>query len=188
MAERRTPTDEHTAREALDPIERHEAPMATDETILVEAYGREVVLNACLGHKANETLGRLLSALIGQQTGSSVGLETDPYRIELEVPSGIYLGDIVDLLFDTDPDHVEPLIELSLKNADSLKFTLAQVAAKFGALKRWGGRVAVASDATACWRHFVTRRFTTKRSGRHSTSNSMSTARVGYSSRSVTAR
>ena len=135
------PTDEHTASEALDPIERHEAPMATDETMLVEAYGREVVLNACLGHKTNETLGRLLSALIGQQTGSSVGLETDPYRIELEVPSGIYLGDVVDLLFDTDPDHVEPLIELSLKNSDSLKYTLAQVAAKFGALKGWkGGR------------------------------------------------
>jgi len=135
------PTDEHTASEALDPIERHEASTPTDETILVEAYGREVVVNACLGHKANETLGRLLSALIGQQTGSSVGLETDPYRIELEVPSGIYLGDVVDLLFDTDPDHVEPLIELSLKNSDSLKYTLAQVAAKFGALKGWkGGR------------------------------------------------
>ncbi len=135
------PTDEHTACEALDPIERHEPPMATDETLLVEAYGREVVLNACLGHKANETLGRLLSALIGQQTGSSVGLETDPYRIQLEVPSGVYLGDVVDLLFDTDPGHVEPLIELSLKNSDSLKYTLAQVAAKFGALKGWkGGR------------------------------------------------
>ncbi|PSQ31684.1 helicase [Halobacteriales archaeon SW_6_65_46] len=135
------PTDEHTASEALDPIERHEASTPTDETILVEAYGREVVVNACLGHKANETLGRLLSALIGQQTGSSVGLETDPYRIELELPSGVYLGDVVDLLFDTDPDHVEPLIELSLKNSDSLKYTLAQVAAKFGALKGWkGGR------------------------------------------------
>ncbi|MFC7234003.1 DEAD/DEAH box helicase [Halosegnis marinus] len=131
------PTDEHTARRALDPVARHEAAMPTDETVLVEGYGREIVLNAALGHKANETLGRLLSALVGQRTGSSVALETDPYRIEMEVPSGIYIGDVVDLLFDTDPGHVEPLIELSLKNSDALKYTLAQVAAKFGALKGW---------------------------------------------------
>ena len=135
------PTDAHTASEALAPVERHEAPMPADETILVEGYGREVVLNAPFGHTTNETLGRLLSALVGQQTGSSVGLETDPYRIELEVPSGVYIGDVVDLLYDTDPDHVEPLIELSLKNSDALKYKLAQVAAKFGALKNWkGGR------------------------------------------------
>ncbi|MFB6118953.1 DEAD/DEAH box helicase [Halosegnis sp.] len=135
------PTDESTASEALSQIKAHEAPMPSDDTLLVEGYGREVVINAAFGHTTNETLGRLLSALIGQQTGSSVGLETDPYRVELEVPSGIYIGDVVDLLYDTDPEHVAPLIELSLKNSDSLKYTLAQVAAKFGALKGWkGGR------------------------------------------------
>ncbi|WP_434084168.1 DEAD/DEAH box helicase [Halorarius litoreus] len=131
------PTDEFTASEALDPIERHEAPMPTDDVVLVEAYAREVVVNAAFGHTVNETLGRLLSALIGQRTGSSVGLEIDPYRIELEVPSGTHLGDVVELLFETDPEHVAGLIELSLKNADALKFKLAQVAAKFGALKNW---------------------------------------------------
>jgi len=40
----------------------------------------------------------------------------------------------------TDPDHVEAIIELSLKNSDALKFKLAQVAAKFGTLKRWRGK------------------------------------------------
>jgi len=55
------------------------------------------------------------------------------------VPRGITAGDVVGLLESTDPDHVEHVIELSLKNADALKFKLAQVAAKFGALKRWRG-------------------------------------------------
>ncbi len=133
----RYPIDEHTASEALRQIERHEAPLPDENTVVVEAYAREITVNACFGHKVNETLGRLLSALIGQQTGSSVAMEIDPYRIELEVPSGISLGDVAGLLEETDPAHVEPLIELSLKNADALKFKLAQVAAKFGTLKNW---------------------------------------------------
>jgi ATP-dependent Lhr-like helicase len=136
----RFPTDEHTAGEALEPVERHEAAMPGDDRVVVEGYGRDVVVNAAFGHTVNETLGRLLSALIGQRTGSSVAMEADPYRIELEVPGGTTIGDVVDVLEGTDPEHVADLIELSLKNSDSLKFTLAQVAAKFGAIKRWKGK------------------------------------------------
>ena len=135
----RFPTDVHTASEALDPVERHDGPIPADDRIVVEGFGREIVVNAAFGHTINETIGRLLSALIGQQTGSSVAMEVDPYRIELEVPSGTTIGDVVEILETTDPKHVADLIELSLKNADTLKFTLAQVAAKFGALKRWKG-------------------------------------------------
>ncbi|MES3516679.1 MAG: DEAD/DEAH box helicase [Natronomonas sp.] len=138
----RYPTDPHTLEAPLERIERHDATLPTDDRIVIEGFGRDIVINAAFGHTINETLGRLLSALLGQQTGSSVAMEADPYRIELEVPGGIGVGDIVSLLEETDPEHVAGLIELSLKNSDSLKFTLAQVAAKFGAIKRWkdGGR------------------------------------------------
>ncbi|MFB6183246.1 MAG: DEAD/DEAH box helicase [Haloarculaceae archaeon] len=137
---RRYDADVHTVASALDPLEKQETVMPTDDRIVVEFTGRDVVVNACFGHKTNETLGRLLSALLGQRTGSSVGMEVDPYRIELDVPSGVAGRDVVDVLTETDPDHVAALIELSLKNADALKFKLAQVATKFGALKRWRGR------------------------------------------------
>lgn len=119
-------------------VEGH--PLATDDRILVETGDGTVVINACFGHQTNETIGRLLSALLGQQTGSSVGLETDPYRIELTVPRGVRGSAVVDLLEEIEPEHVRSIIELSLKNADSLKFKLAQVATSFGALKRWRGR------------------------------------------------
>lgn len=135
----RYPTDEHTATEALAQIERHTEAMPDADRIVVESHGREVVVNAPFGHKINETLGRVISALLGQQTGSSVGLEFDPYRIELEVPRGISRDDVVDVLETTTPEHVAGVIELALKRSDVLKFTLAQVAAKFGALKRWRG-------------------------------------------------
>jgi ATP-dependent Lhr-like helicase len=82
----------------------------------------------------------VLSALLGQRAGSSVAMEVDPYRVELEVPRQITAGDVVEVIEETDPDHLTALIELSLKNADALKFKLAQVATKFGSLKRWRGR------------------------------------------------
>ncbi|WP_247004989.1 DEAD/DEAH box helicase [Halosolutus gelatinilyticus] len=139
---RRYPADEYTLADACEQLERQvdaEVAMPTDERLVLERRGRTVVLNACFGHKTNETLGRVLSALLGQRAGSSVGLEIDPYRIELEVPSSIATSDIVDVLRETDPDHVEAIVELGLKRSDALAFRLSQVSAKFGALKRWQG-------------------------------------------------
>ncbi len=139
----RYPTDEYTAGEALEQVGYHVDSgnaMPSDDRIVVEQEGQTIVVNAALGHEANETVGRLLSALLGQRTGSSVGLDVGPYRVELDVPARISANDVVGLLHETDPEHVEPLLELSLKQSETLKFTLAQVAAKFGALKRWKGR------------------------------------------------
>ncbi|WP_256686926.1 DEAD/DEAH box helicase [Halococcus qingdaonensis] len=136
----RYPTDEYTASEALNPLEKQieaDGPMPTEDRIVVESEPRSVVVNACFGHTTNETLGRILSALLGQRTGSSVGMEIDPYRIELDVPRGVRGSDVVEILNETAPEHVAGLIELSLKNSDALKFKLAQVAATFGALKSW---------------------------------------------------
>ena len=123
----------------LDDQVEANAPVPTAESIVVEYGGDSVVVNACFGHTINETLGRLLSSLLGQRVGATVGMEVDPYRIELDIPRGITASDVVSVLEDTDPDHLRAIVELSLKNADALKFKLAQVATKFGALKRWRG-------------------------------------------------
>jgi ATP-dependent Lhr-like helicase len=138
----RYPGDEGTIETALDPIERQleaGAPVPTADRVVVEGRGRSAVVDAAFGHTVNETLGRLVSALLGQQTGSSVGMEVDPYRVEFDLPSGLSPRDVRDVLLETDPDHLEAYLELALKNSESLKFTLAQVAAKFGTLKRYRG-------------------------------------------------
>ncbi|WP_418282764.1 DEAD/DEAH box helicase [Halorubrum sp. DTA98] len=136
----RYPVDRRTIASALEPVEQHvEAghPVPTDERIVIEGQARTVAVNAAFGHEVNETLARLLAALVGQRTGSSVGMEVDPYRIGFEVPAGVDLGTFVEILETTDPDHLEAYLELALKNSDVLKFTLAQVAAKFGTIKRY---------------------------------------------------
>ncbi len=138
----RYPAEADTLESALEELEDHVdggAPVPTDDRIVIEQRGRTVVVNAAFGHEVNETLGRVLSALLGQRTGSSVGLEVDPYRIELEVPGSISRGDVEETLTTTDPAHVEAIVELGLKRSDALAFRLSQVSAKFGALKRWQG-------------------------------------------------
>jgi ATP-dependent Lhr-like helicase len=145
----RYPTNVDTLASALDPIERQVEtghPVPTADRLVVEGQGRTVVVNSCYGHRVNETLGRLLAALVGQRTGSSIGMEVSPYRIELEVPTRASVRDVVEVLESTEPAHVETVLELALKNSDALKFTLAQVAAKFGALKRYQGRERFGAD------------------------------------------
>jgi ATP-dependent Lhr-like helicase len=132
--------DVDTIADGLAQLGEHEGPLPTADRVVVENEGRDVVVDACFGHTINETLGRLLSALLGQRAGSSVAMEVDPYRIELELPSGLHGGDVIEVLEETDPAHVAHLLELALKRSDALKFTLAQVASKFGRLKRWQGR------------------------------------------------
>ena len=114
-----------------------EAPIPTDTDIVIESGDGTILINACLGHRTNETIGRMLAALIGQRTGSSIGLDVDPYRIDLEVPRSVTPEDVKELLLETDPTHIEPIIELSLKRSEALTFRLAQIATKFGALKNW---------------------------------------------------
>ena len=138
----RYPGGVETVASALEPFERQidgGHVMPADGRILIERQGRDVVINACFGHRTNETLGRVLSALLGQQSGSSIGLETDPYRIELEVPTTVATSEVRAVLESTDPDHVATIVELGLKGSDALAFRLAQVSGKFGALKRWEG-------------------------------------------------
>ena len=131
---------EHTVETAIEPIRRHVSegmPIPTHEQIVVEYGDGTAVVNACFGHNTNETIGRVLAALLGHQTGSSVGLDVDPYRIELEVPRSVTAETIVELLETTEPGHVRGLIELSLKRSEALSYRLAQVATKFGAIKNW---------------------------------------------------
>jgi ATP-dependent Lhr-like helicase len=138
----RYPVDPGAVERALGRLADHVDaghPVPTDRRIVVEGGPGGVVVNAALGHRANETLGRVVSSLLGQATGSSIGMEADPYRIELDTPRKVGTAEVVDTLEGTDPDHVEAIVELSLKRSDALTFRLSQVAAKFGALDRSGG-------------------------------------------------
>ena len=111
-------------------------PVPDDRTIVVEGDGAYITINACLGHQANEALGRVLTALLSARLGTSVALDVDPYRIGLETPGQILPEEVAALLAGTDPDHLAPILEKTLKNTSLFTWRMVHVARRFGALRR----------------------------------------------------
>lgn len=111
--------------------------VADDRTLVLEAGDRIVILNACFGTRANQTLGRLLEALVAQRLGQSVQLTTDAYRIILESGRGGLRANLVEqTLRELDPATLEELLRVVIRNANFLRYHLLHVARKFGAVAR----------------------------------------------------
>lgn len=108
----------------------------TSDTVTIEHEDKTIVINICGGHKVNETLGRVITSLLTAQLGASVAMQIDPYRIRLELPRTIDGERIKQLLMTTSPDHLVPIIELTLKHTTLLKWKMVHVARKFGALSK----------------------------------------------------
>jgi ATP-dependent Lhr-like helicase len=114
-------------------------PVPTDKFITIDVTQVPepiIVINACFGSKLNETLGQLLSALIASRIGASVGVRTDPYRIILELSARINPKLLEEYIFNLNPNELEPLLRLVLKNSSYLKWQLFHVGRKFGAIKK----------------------------------------------------
>jgi len=107
-----------------------------DNTITIEIEDKTVVINACFGTKVNETLGRLISALLVQSLGESVGINSDAYRINLELPGRIPVDRIKDILLKTKPETLEYLLQTILRNSTYVRWQLVHVARKFGAISK----------------------------------------------------
>ena len=108
----------------------------SDKTITLEVEDKTIVINACFGTKVNETLGRLISAILAQSLGESIGINSDSYRINLELPARIPVERVKDILIKTKPETLEYLIETVLRNSTYIRWQLVHVARKFGALRK----------------------------------------------------
>ena len=131
------PTDRATTMSVVDIIRKQVNEgfaVPTQDTITVEDAKGSVIINICGGHKVNNTIGGVLTALLSARLGTSVAMEIDPYRIKLDLPRRIRAADVVRLIMDLAPAHVEPIIEMSLKHTTFFKWKMIQVAKKFGAI------------------------------------------------------
>ena len=133
------PLDREAAEELVDLIKRQmekRLPVPDESLVVVESGGEGAIINACFGHKTNDTLGRVITSILSARFGSSVALQIDPYRIELTLPKAMLAEEIEKLILDLDPTYVEPILEMTLKNTTLLRWKMVHVARKFGAFSR----------------------------------------------------
>ncbi len=133
------PCDETTMKKFTDYIANQKKEgfiVPDDTTITFDVEEKTMVLNTCFGTKVNETLGRLISAMLAQAIGESIGINSDAYRINLELPGRIPPERIKEILLTTKPEMLEYLMKTILRNSTYLRWQLVHVARKFGALRK----------------------------------------------------
>lgn len=107
-----------------------------DTLITIEKGGNIIVVNACFGTKVNETLAQLLSSLLAAQTGTSIGVQTDPYRIILELSVSIDPNIIKEYLLSINSAGIEDILRASLKNSMYFKWQVFCIGKKFGLVSK----------------------------------------------------
>lgn len=111
-------------------------PVPDESHVVVESGEEGAIINCCFGHKTNDTIGRALTSILSARFGSSVAMQIDPYRIELTLPKVLLAEEIAKLIEEMNPEYVEPILEMTLKNTTLLRWKMVHVARKFGALSR----------------------------------------------------
>ncbi|MFQ5940363.1 MAG: DEAD/DEAH box helicase [Nitrososphaerales archaeon] len=105
-------------------------------TIVIES-GRQknmIVIHACFGTKANNTLAALLSTILSSKIGYLVESRSDAYRIILSTTSRITKRHIMECF--SDEYDLEAVIVVSLRNTHNVNWRVWQVAKRFGLIDK----------------------------------------------------
>jgi ATP-dependent Lhr-like helicase len=106
------------------------------DEIVFEVLRSHVILHCCYGSLVNETMGRLIATLLTAKLGSSVGMFSDPYRILFSFPIVPDVEGIKEILASTNPEHIQTILEITLKRSSLFSWKLGQVAQRFGAISK----------------------------------------------------
>ncbi len=117
-------------------IKKQEPVFLPDEkNLLIEQTPDAIVIHSLLGSKGNETLSRLLSAVLQLHTGHPVRAEADPYRIFLLAP-GADAQAVARLLRETSPEYAETAVRSSIPKSNLFKYKFIHVAKAFGLIAK----------------------------------------------------
>ncbi len=105
------------------------------DTVTIEIGQEGIVLGICGGTKVNETIGRVVAALLSARYGGNVVVDYDPYRILLMGDIRIKAPDIEWALSHAPTDDMEYMLPVLLRNSPLLRWQMIHVAKKFGVLR-----------------------------------------------------
>jgi len=126
-----TETIEHVQRGVLVP---------TDKRIVTEDWDEFVIIHANFGSLANRALAQLLGQILSDQTGYSVAVQHDPYRIFIQTMGTANSDRIIALFNDLKQmpsDSIRDQLTQATVKTGLFKRRMIHVARRFGALKKW---------------------------------------------------
>ncbi len=124
-------TVEHVKRGHLTP---------TDKRIIVEDWEDFIIILANFGSLTNRAMAQLIGYMLSEQTGYTIAVQHDPYRIFIQT-MGKANADVMMALFNqlkqaTDSTIRDMLTRATVKTG-LFKRRMVHVAQRFGALKKW---------------------------------------------------
>jgi len=128
-------TVEHALQEVFDQTDRG-IPVPSDRLITIEEWEDYVIINANFGTLVNRTLARLLGHILSEETGYTIGVQQDAYRIVLQTAGAITSRGISELLRELLKRNVATELEKALMKTGLFKRRLVHVARRFGAISR----------------------------------------------------
>ncbi len=140
---KRYPADTVTvSRAVMETVEQVERgiPVPTDKQLIVEDWEDFVIIHANFGSLANRALAQLLGHMLSEQTGASIAVQHDPYRIFIQTMGTANANKLI-ALFNDLKQMPQATVQEMLTNATVktglFKRRMIHVARRVGALKKW---------------------------------------------------
>jgi ATP-dependent helicase Lhr and Lhr-like helicase len=117
---------------------KQNAPLPTQDHIVLEVYERYIVVHACFGELVNKTLGGIFDSELSEREVIS-GWWTDGYRILIEAPrklNKLELAELPQTLFDLSDEAVDSAFQKYLDAKFPFGYKMKSVAERFGVLPR----------------------------------------------------
>ena len=134
-------SDKASIMNAIAEVDEHikqNAPLPTENHIVLEIYDRYIVVHACFGELVNKTLGGIFDSVLSERE-LITGWWTDGYRILIEAARKPNKQEIVELpqtLFGLNDEAVDFAFNKYLEAKFPFGYKMKAVAERFGALPR----------------------------------------------------
>ena len=112
-------------------------PIPSDRLLTIEEWDDYIIVNSHLGTLVNRTLARLIGHVLSDESGSSIGIQQDPYRIVLQTMGAIDGEDVQKALQRLGGTDIKDLAVVASKRTGLFKRRLVHVARRFGAISKW---------------------------------------------------
>lgn len=110
--------------------------LPTANCFVLESFNTGLVLHSPLGTRTNETLGIVIAALLTTRLGSSVAVETDPYRILLTATDELDPLHVIEVLQEYSGTQVAHILRLAIKHTQNFSSRFVHVGRRMDIIKK----------------------------------------------------